>query len=157
METELLTSCNTASISPYVPDGNNSWDVQKVQHVFRRLGFGATLAEVDSALNQSPGDFIDQLVDDAMALPVTTAPPWGYFAVNDFDDFDNENQDFIQAWRIQTGNDLASEGLRGRMTFFWSNHFVTELETYSYAPTFFNTIGCYRIMPWEISRTLFMR
>ena len=137
METELLTSCNTASISPYVPDGNNPWDVQKVQHVFRRLGFGATMASVDSALNQSPGDLIDQLVDDAIALPVTTAPPWGYFAVSDFDDFDNDNQDFIQAWRIQSGNDLATEGLRGRLTFFWSNHFVTELETYSYSPYLF--------------------
>ena len=88
-------------------------------------------------MNLSPGDFIDQLVDNAASLPPTSAPFWANYAVSDFDDFENDNPQYIQQWRIQTGNDLITERLRGRLTFFWSNHFVTELETYNYAPYLF--------------------
>lgn len=137
MALATLTSCNTGTLSPYNPDSENPWNVQKVQHVFRRLGFGASISEVDSALNLSPGDFIDQLVDNATSLPATATPFWGYYNVNDFDNYEEDNPVYIRDWRIQAGNDLLTEKLRGRLTFFWTNHFVTELESYNYAPYLF--------------------
>ncbi len=134
METIANSSCNTSTLAPYVPSGANPWNTSKIKHVYRRLGFGASQADVDAALALSPGQFIDNLVDSAFSLPPTTAPFWGNYVVSDFTDFEPENEQYIAEWRIQSGNDLISEDLRGRLISFWMNHFVTELEVYSYSP-----------------------
>ena len=137
METIAIPACNTSTLAPYVPSGQNPWSASKVKHVYRRLGFSASQAEIDAALALSPGQFIDTLVDTAFALPPTPAPFWGYYSVSDFTDYGPQNEQYITDWRIQTGNDLITEDLRGRLAFFWMNHFVTELEVYFYSPYLF--------------------
>lgn len=134
---ETSTLCNTSPISPFIPSADNPWNMQKATHVYRRLAFGATQAELDNALTLSPEAFIDQLVQDAVDLPFTATPPWGSWNINDFADYDTENNQYIQDWRKQTGFDLLQNKLRERLTFFWMNHFVTELETYFYSPYMF--------------------
>jgi uncharacterized protein (DUF1800 family) len=134
MEINTNQPCNTSTLAPYVPSSSNPWSTKKIKHIYRRLGYGANLATIDSALLQTPGALIDFLVDEATAVDVTPAPPWGNFAVSDFNDFNTQNQQFIEEWLLQTGNDTVTQGLRGRLTLFWMNHFVTELEQYSYAP-----------------------
>jgi len=134
---ETLTSCNVAPITPFTPTPSDLWDTKKVVHAFRRLAFGGSQDEIDSALSQSPGNFIDELVDNAFTLPPTSSPPWANWALSDFADFDTENQEFIESWYLQTGNDILSNKLRDRLTFFWMNHFVTQLETYFYSPYLF--------------------
>lgn len=131
---ETITSCNTASIDPFIPTLENPWDSKKANHVYRRLAFGASQSQIDAALNLSPEAFIDQMVDTAFALPPTTAPVWADWVVSDFSDFENENDQFIIDWYLQTGNDIFNNQLRDRLSFFWMNHFVTQLETYFYAP-----------------------
>jgi hypothetical protein len=137
METTTITSCNTSTLAPYIPSVGNPWDISKVKHVYRRLGFSASIADVDAALALTPSILIDNIVDSAFNLPVTPAPAWGFYALSDFTDFENENTQYLIDWRIQAGNDFFSETLRGRLAFFWSNHFVTQLETYFYAPYLF--------------------
>lgn len=127
-------SCNDSTLVPYVPTSQNPWDISKVNHVYRRLGFGAIQSDIDAALGLTPDEFIDNLVDTAISLPVTAEPFWGHFSVNDFVDFETENNQYIMEWRIQTGNDIIDHGLRGKLAFFWMNHFVTELEAYNYSP-----------------------
>jgi len=137
MEPIITPSCNEATLTPYIPSNDNQWDTIKIKHVYRRLGFGASQDKIDEALALSPDEFIDNLVDNATALPTTPEPFWGHYTVNDFADLPTENPQYINNWRLQTGNDLINENLRGRLTFFWMNHFVTELETYNYAPYMF--------------------
>lgn len=137
METLTSTSCNTATLTPYIPSGSNPWTFSKVQHVYRRLGFGGSQATIDSGLSQTPNDLIDALVDGAVNLPLTPAPFWGFYAVSDFGDYETENEQYILDWRVLTGNNLIIEDLRGRLTEFWLNHFVTELDTYFYSPYLF--------------------
>jgi Protein of unknown function (DUF1800) len=134
MATTLNPSCNTATLSPYIPSPQNPWDVSKIKHAYRRIGFGASIATVDDGLALTPGQFIDSLVDGAAALPATPAPFWGSYTFSNFTDFTPENEQYIFDWRLQSGNDIISEKLRGRLAFFWMNHFVTELETVFYAP-----------------------
>lgn len=137
MEPLTTTSCNTSTLSPYTPTSGNPWSFGKVQHTFRRLGFGASEMEIDNALSLSPSELIDTIVATAYNLPVTPAPTWGYWSFSDFTDYETENEQYIYDWRIATGNNLISESLRGRMMAFWMNHFVTELDTYFYAPYLF--------------------
>jgi len=137
MEIAIDPSCNTATLNPYIPSSGNPWNLSKVKHAYRRLGFGATVLQVDTALALSPNDFIDNLVDSAFNLPPTTAPFWANYSLSNFGDFETENNQYIFDWRLQTGNDIITETLRGRLTFFWMNHFVTELESVFYSPYMF--------------------
>ncbi len=137
MDTIITPSCNDSTLTPYIPSGPNPWNTIKINHVFRRLGFGASQDRVDNALALTPQDFIDDLVDTAYNLPETPAPFWGYYTLNDFTDYETENPAYTEAWRLQTGNDIITEDLRGRLAFFWMNHFVTEYEVYGYSPYLF--------------------
>lgn len=134
---EATTLCNTSPITPYVPTGDNPWDLNKAIHVSRRLAFGASQAQLDNALTMSPDAYIDLLVDEAVAMAPTPTPPWGYWNLTNFTDYDTQNNEYIDSWRRQTGYDLLQNRLRDRLTFFWMNHFVTELETYFYSPYMF--------------------
>lgn len=143
METVAPTACNTSTLAPYVPTAQDPWNVSKIKHVYRRLGFSASQATVDNALALTPDQFIDDLVDTAFNAPPTATPFWGNYAVSDFTDYETENNQYIFDWRIQTANDFMNADLKGRLTFFWMNHFVTELETYFYSPylfQYYNTI-----------------
>lgn len=74
-----LTSCNNATLGVYQPTIDNPWDIKKVQHLYRRLGFGATHSMIDSALLQTPSDLVDALIDEAINKPETPAPVWGIY------------------------------------------------------------------------------
>lgn len=156
-----LISCNNSTLAPYVPNGSNPWNLSKVKHIYRRLGFSASQTEIDAALSLSPDALIDNLVDTAFDLPLTETPPWGYWAVNDFNDYEAENEDFIYDWIIKTAENFINEGLRGRMSLFWINHFVTELDTYFYSPYLFqyyhtaekNALGNFKTLVSEMGLT----
>ncbi|MGK0386799.1 MAG: hypothetical protein ACI849_001418 [Patiriisocius sp.] len=129
--------CNTSLLTPYVPSGSNPWTSQKIKHIYRRLAYGANLDTVDAGLSLTPEALIDTIVDTASNLGPTPTPPWGYFALSDFNDYETDNPNFINEWYLQTANDTIQDDFRGRLTLFWMNHFVTELETYFYSPYMF--------------------
>lgn len=138
MEVTTNPPCNTALLDPYTPSSDNPWTSQKIKHLYRRLGFGINLNGIDATLALSPAAVINSIVDAAVDLDPTPAPLWGYFGISDFSDFDSENPENVSQWYIQTANDTITEGLRAKLTMFWMNHFVTELEGYgSYAPYMF--------------------
>lgn len=129
-----LVSCNTSSLAIYVPSAEKPWNQHRVNHVYRRLAFGANMDDINDALASSPENLIDGIISDAVNLPTTTAPSWANhtysYYINNGLDFDEETQNNHNEWRLQAMDDLMNDGLRGRMTLFWHNHFVTELEAY---------------------------
>ena len=138
MEVTTNPPCNTALLEQYVPSGANPWTSQKIKHLYRRLAYGTNLAGIDAGLALTPASIVDTIVDTAYNLNPTPPPSWGYFSLSDFTDFDSENPENVNQWYIQTANDTITEGLRARLTMFWMNHFVTELDSYgSYAPYMF--------------------
>ena len=137
MEVTTNPPCNTALLDLYIPSGQNPWTSQKIKHLYRRMAYGVNLAGIDAALPLTPSALIDTIVDTAVSLDPTPAPPWGYFSISDFTDFDTENPNYIEEWYLQTANDTIEQSLRAKLTMFWMNHFVTELESYAYAPYMF--------------------
>ncbi len=127
-------SCNTSSLSAYIPSADKPWDMNRVNHLYKRLGFGASLAEINNALTYSPDVFIDELVDTALALPTATEPIWANWNYNDYVanglDYVEATQNNRYELMLSTVQDLLNDGLRGRMTLFWHNHFVTEVQVY---------------------------
>lgn len=133
MEIGVKSSCNISTLIAYVPTNENPWNTTKIKHAYRRLGFGASMFRVDAALALAPNDFINSLVESAYILPPAMEPIWGNWAFSDFNDV-TENPQFIYDWRLVTGNHLIREDLRGRLTLFWMNHFVSEIKVIFYAP-----------------------
>ncbi|WGD35560.1 DUF1800 domain-containing protein [Olleya sp. YS] len=153
---EQMTSCNTSSLSVYTPNTSNPWNAQKVSHVYRRLGYGATKTQIDAALTQTPSAFIDNLVDAAIAVAPTPAPSWANMSYNDFMnaglDPDEQIQNAHYEWRLNAFDNLLDHGLKGRMTLFWSNHFVTELDAYycsSYLYEYYNILQTHALGNFE--------
>jgi len=134
METIANPTCNSSTLALYEPSSQNPWDTRKINHVYRRLGFGASQDDVDAALSLTPGQFINSLVDTAHNMQPTPAPYWGYYSNDDFSDYETQNFEFFDQWRLQTTKDLLEENLRGRLAFFWMNHFVTRFGIYFHAP-----------------------
>src|SRR5690348_6233144 len=47
---------------PYKPSAENPWDRRKVGHLYRRAGFGATVAELDAGVKAGHADTIDRIL-----------------------------------------------------------------------------------------------
>ena len=131
---QTTTSCNTSSLSVYVPSAANPWNKQKVSHLYRRLHFGASNSEITQALTQTPEALIDSIVNAAVASPITPTPSWSTSTYDDFInaglDPDEEIQNGHREMELDFLNQFLNNGLHARLTLFWSNHFVTELESY---------------------------
>lgn len=142
---EINTSCNTASIAPFVPSGSNEWDAAKAKHVYRRVGFGTSQAQINIALASSPSDFIDSIIDEAIATANSPVPEWANWSFEDYNDYDLQSGEQNQYIYRQTTNYIKDSGLKGRLAFFWHNHFVTEKEVYNHPP--------YAYQYWDVLET----
>ncbi len=123
-----MPNCNTSDLGVFVPDASNPWNKKRVQHVYRRLGFGASDIQITQALAQTPADFIDNRINQSIALGVMPPPIWANMAFGDYTDFDTEVEPQHQEMYLHFENDMLNNSLRGRFTMFWHNHFVTKLE-----------------------------
>lgn len=125
------TSCNLATLAEYVPTPENPWNVKKIHHLYRRIAFGASKAEVTVALVQNnPAALVDTLINDALALVPTPLPVWSTWNGDQFENAPLDVSDYIIAGKNQMITDLLQNKVRDRLTLFWSNHFVTEDDTY---------------------------
>lgn len=123
-------ACDLDGIAAYVPSVAKPWDARRVKHLYRRMGFGANPTEIQNALQMDPSVLVDALIDAAIALPPTTAPSWGDWALSDYTNINTEGPQQVLAWYGQFISDMINNGLRDKLTLFWSNHFVTELNVY---------------------------
>lgn len=130
--------CLSSSSSPYVPDSASPWDLSRARHLYRRIGFGASRDVLTTALNLPPSVLVDQLIDEAIAMPLSPEPSWGNWTIFDYDgpngrDFNLIYQHYFE-WAYERLIEMGSGGLREKLVLFWSNHFVTEFELYQTAP-----------------------
>lgn len=123
--------CETGGIEVYVPSDDNPWTKEKIAHLYRRIGFGASVETIEAGLDVEPDDLIDTLMDAATNLSLTEEPEWAFWNVDDYDDYPAESSEQRTFLYKQFMLDMLNNGFRDKMTLFWSNHFVTEIETYN--------------------------
>ncbi|MBK8517535.1 MAG: DUF1800 domain-containing protein [Saprospiraceae bacterium] len=129
-----MVNCAETNINPYKPRPDKLWDKRKAIHLFRRTSFGVDLTTIKASLNLDPVSVVNKIVDDARTLPPTAPPSWSNWTLSNY----SSNQDIritqigsqYMEWNTQWIKDMINNGLRDRMSWFWSNHFVTKLETY---------------------------
>ena len=104
--------------SPYEPSADNPWDLKKAGHLYRRAAFGATWAELQTALDDGPEKSISRLLKggEPSADFVTTA--------GTMDKISRQNIAQARGWWITRMLD-GPHPLREKLTLFWHNHFAT--------------------------------
>ncbi|TPN81353.1 DUF1800 domain-containing protein [Aquimarina algicola] len=130
MTTQAMNA--VSPLDPFVPSQNDPWNKRKVLHVYRRLGFGATQEMIKDGLRIGPSRLIDRLIKEAVDKVPTPAPKWGFWTKDRFDSSSKSLFEYRNEWKEQMIKDCLQDGLRGRLTLFWSNHFVTEDRVYNY-------------------------
>tara|TARA_B100000963_G_scaffold58019_1_gene46103 strand:+ start:28506 stop:29930 length:1425 start_codon:yes stop_codon:yes gene_type:complete len=113
-------------LTPYSPSKNKPWSAKQINLVARRLGFGCSLSDIDLYLNSTSESLIDDIVDGASNMEVTTAPEWSQWDNKQFNKSVNNKNYYHTIWQRQAFKDIINNGFRERLTLFWSNHFVVE-------------------------------
>lgn len=139
---EYFINCNTSTLAPYtVP-----LDQTRALHLYRRLGFSASVETIQQAVGQNAGTLVDTLVNEALTMPVLAAPTWADWTNANYpEDSDLRNQLRNQQrgqFRLDYANGLLKNNLRDRLSFFWSNHFVTEIDVYDCNSFLYYYINC---------------
>mgnify|MGYP000116419289 CR=1 FL=1 len=127
---EYFVNCNTSTLAPHT----TPLDKNRAAHLYRRLGFSASVQTIDQAVGQNAPNLVASLVNEAVNMPPTPAPAWADWNNSNYPADDDAARQVRRAqseeWRISYTNGLLNNNLRERLSFFWSNHFVTELDIY---------------------------
>ncbi len=139
---EYFINCNTSTLAPYtIP-----LDQQRALHLYRRLGFSASVETIQQVVGQNAGTLVDTLVDQALNIPVLPPPVWADWTNANYpEDGDARRQLRNQQqseFRLDYANGLLNNNLRDRLSFFWSNHLVTELDVYDCNSFLYYYINC---------------
>ena len=139
---EYFVNCNTAPLAAFT----SPLDRLRIQHLYRRAGFGASVQLIDQVSGQSANQLVDTLINEALSLPVIPAPEWATWNQDNYPS-DNDQRRPILRSQIDTLaldyiRSMQTNTLRDRLSFFWSNHFVTELDVYDSPPFLYEYVNC---------------
>ena len=139
---EYFVNCNTSTLAPYT----TPLDRTRVAHLYRRLGFSASVETINQAVGLSAGALVDTLVNQAINMAPTPAPTWADWNNSNYpadDDAAGQLRRAQQAeWSLTYANGMLNNNLRERLSFFWSNHFVTEIDVYNCNSFLYYYINC---------------
>ncbi|CAG5076271.1 DUF1800 domain-containing protein [Parvicella tangerina] len=126
----MAQNCAGGTLAAYIPDASKPWNSLRVQHVYRRLGFGGNYSEIQAGLLLTPSQLIDNLINDAKAAPLPTAPSWYNWSDSNYTDFTMESTDQYIEWYMEWLSEMLDTGVREKFALFWHNHFVTRYVDY---------------------------
>lgn len=129
-----------AGLEPYT----SSLTRREVIHALRRTSFGADPETVTAFVGRTASDLVESLIQFAADTTDNPLPPRPQWADDPKPDRKDTPSDIVREYNVNNLawiNELSAEmitlfrngGLRERMTLFWHNHFVTELEVYELA------------------------
>ena len=110
----------------FIPSNSNPWNKEKAKLLLRRMGFCTDLNSINRYLLMTPGDVVDELLQESTDLPPTAAPEWGYWDNREFNDSGENKGYYHTIWQKQAFADFQKNAFRERLVLFWSNHFVVE-------------------------------
>lgn len=139
---EYFVNCNTSTLAPYT----TPLDALRAAHLYRRLGFSASVATINQAIGQTADALVDTLINEALNMAPTAAPAWADWNNSNYPADEDAARQVRNAqrqeWRTSYTNDLITNNLRERLSFFWHNHFVTEIDIYDCNSFLYYYINC---------------
>ena len=127
-----VLNCAQADLSPYQPSADQPWTADRVAHVYRRLAYGADRQTRAAALDQSPVQLVDALLDAAAAAPDLPVPTWADWSYADYpaDEFIEVREAQFAEWVGVFLGEMQDNPLLTKLFLFWHGHFVTEFVAY---------------------------
>jgi hypothetical protein len=107
---------------PYRPGPENPWDRKKVGHLYRRAGFGASMAELEAGLADGCEKTLELITSGRPELDEFTRTS-GFMASERSMPL-RAPQGRLSAWWLHRMLETRHP-LREKMTLFWHNHFAT--------------------------------
>ncbi|MEM1325563.1 MAG: DUF1800 domain-containing protein [Bacteroidota bacterium] len=156
-----LLNCTTAGMAIYVPSADLPWNRVRLQHLFRRLGFGMPPDRIEECLSKTPSTVVQQLIAEAQNMPLPEPPDWADWTASRYQDDDEAAFDQLVSWSTGWLGDMIQKGFREKMALFWHNHFVTELDTY-FCPSWLyqyhkllqqHALGNFKTFVYEMGKT----
>ena len=139
---ENFVNCNTAPLTPYT----SPLDRDKAAHLYRRLGFSASAQTIDEVVGKDATTVVNTLIEQAINQSPMPAPTWAdwnsSFYTGDEEQRNQQRRDQRSELELTYGNDLLNKNLYDRMSFFWSNHFVTELDIHECNSFLYHHFNC---------------
>lgn len=139
---EFFVNCNTSTLAPYT----QPLDAYRAAHLYRRLGFSASVTTINQAVGQTAGPLVDTLINAAVNQPPSAAPAWADWNRDNYPADDDAAGALARSqrdeWRLTYTQALLDNNLRDRLSFFWHNHFVTELDVYDCNSFLYHYINC---------------
>jgi len=158
---EYFINCNTSPLSPLA----GPLTQQQVQHLYRRLGFSASVQTINAGTGQTAGALVDTLINQAINIAPLPAPAWATWNNSNYPADEDAARQLRRVqqgeWELAYADAILNNNLRDRLSFFWSNHFVTELDVYDCNAYLYeytnclqrNAIGNFRTFVSEIGLT----
>ncbi len=139
---EYFINCNTSPLSPFAGGLNQ----QQVAHLYRRLGFSASVQTINTGIGRTADELVDTLINEAIALAPIPEPLWANWNNSNYPADDDAARQLRRQQHEELGlayaNSMLNNNLRDRLSFFWSNHLVTELEVYDCAAFLYEYVNC---------------
>lgn len=126
-------NCATSGLGPYVPSEAVPWDTSRVQHLYGRLAYGASLDDINATLTKRPEVAIRDMLQQAAQQPLPPAPEWAYW---DYDRLKESGKEPFDAYIIDMQDFMVlsmERGVREKLVLFWHDHFVAQYESHSCA------------------------
>ena len=115
-----------ADLSPFA----GTWTQAHATHLVRRTHFGASRADVVSALVRgSAASAVDALIEAAQARPLPDEPSWANSTTTN----GGTNIERLYEWQRGWYAEMIEGGLREKMLLFWHDHFATGHAVYYHA------------------------
>ncbi len=123
-----MSICNNSGLGLFIPDDSNIWDLQKINHLYRRVAFGISPKKTNTLLLKSPSEVVDQLVDESLSLELPPGPDWMHLGNKELPNRPGALRRLMQRSFV---GDCQKSTLHQRMVMFWMNHFVIEIQNLS--------------------------
>ncbi len=131
-------NCASGTLAAYVPSVERPWDSRRAMHLLRRMAFNISPQQLEQALNSSPSNLVDSIIDQCLNQELPAPPEWASWTENDYTDINVQREEQYKEWSCQWITDMIKGGFKEKLELFWSNHFVTKYEVYNCTPQMFH-------------------
>lgn len=126
-----MINCATTGLETYVPSAETPWDAGRVQHLYRRIGYGATPTELETALAAGPEATAQRLLNEAVAQAPIPEPEWAFWNFEAFEAAELDPFETVVDYYYEFLDRAQQYGVREKMSLFWHNLLVTQYESHS--------------------------
>ena len=134
--------CLTGGLQEYIPSPSKPWNEKRIHHLYNKLSNGAPLYLINTAKANKPSVLVDYLINTAISHPLPGEKRTGGKTIDYTYNWKEQNiaedpngyykfLELVHMWF----NGMITEGVRHKLVLFWSNHFVTSVESTGYRPT----------------------